>query len=331
MEVASSMAKRLSILIPVYNVENYISRCLNSMLSQNEEGIEILLGDDGSKDGSGKICDLYAERHGNIKVFHNQNLGAGAERNFLVDRAQGDYIWFVDADDFIEPNSIQALLTVADTHPEAEMITMAFCMVDANGKKGDFWDMPNKPLRMSGKEALQRGLFTGYIWEKLYRRDYLNKYNIRFHEELTNQEDLVFNILALSKCRSIFQSDIFGYNYFSGNPNSTLHDNSLDTQKRNVHNTLIAQQEILRIIHGTSDSEIQQAIYRLLNFNAGGLLYAMYVMKYPIAETKRAIAAMRKNKLYPVGRGSNKKANLFVKFANVRLLYLAVCRVHKLL
>lgn len=321
---------KISLLIPVYNVEHYLRRCLDSILSQQVDGIEILLGNDGSKDGSVSICDEYAKQFSNVKVFHNDNMGAGAERNFLIDKAQGKYIWFVDADDYIEDGTISSILTKAENNPDSDMVTMTFCMVDAEGRKGELWDVPESERNLMGKEALQKGLFTGYIWEKLYRRDFLNEHHIRFHEELTNQEDLVFNIWALSKCKQIYQSAVFGYNYFTGNSNSTLRDNRLSTQERNVKNTLLAQKEILGIIAETDDAAIVDAIRKLLNFNAGGLLYAMYVMKFPIDLTKRAISEMRKNGVYPVGKGSNRKGNLFTLFANVEPLYLSVCRIHNL-
>lgn len=321
---------RLSILIPVYNVERYLRRCLDSILSQQVEDIEILLGNDGSKDESASICDEYAKHYSNVTVFHNENMGAGAERNFLIDKAQGEYIWFVDADDYIAEGTISSILTKAENYPDSDMITMTFCMVDAEGRKGELWDVPKSERCLTGKEALQKGLFTGYIWEKLYKRDFLNKHRIRFHEELTNQEDLVFNIWALSKCKQIYQSAVFGYNYFTGNSNSTLRDNRLSTQERNVKNTLLAQKEILGIIAETDDAAIVDAIRKLLNFNAGGLLYAMYVMKYPIALNKQAIIEMKSNNLYPVGNGSNRKGNLFTIFANIEPLYLVVCRIHNL-
>lgn len=322
---------RLSILIPVYNVERYLRRCLDSILRQQEDGIEILLGNDGSMDGSASLCDEYANQYHNVTVFHNENMGAGAERNFLIDKAQGKYIWFVDADDYIAEGTISSILTKAENNPMADMITMTFCMVDAEGRKGELWDVPESERILTGKEALQKGLFTGYIWEKLYKKDFLKEYHIRFHEELTNQEDLVFNMWALSKCKHIYQSAVFGYNYFTGNSNSTLRDNSLSTQERNVKNTLLAQKEILRIVVETDDKEKVDAINKLLNFNVGGLLYAMYVMKYPIALTKQAILEMKSNGLYPVGKGSNRKGNLFTIFANIEPLYLVVCRIHNLI
>lgn len=322
---------KLSILIPVYNVERYLRRCLDSILRQQEEGIEILLGNDGSKDGSASICDEYAKQYSNVIVFHNENMGAGAERNFLIDKAQGKYIWFVDADDYIEEGTISSILTKAENNPMSDMITMTFCMVDAEGQKGELWDVPKSERSLTGKDALQKGLFTGYIWEKLYKRSFLNEHHIRFHEELTNQEDLVFNIWALSKCKQIYQSSDFGYNYFTGNSNSTLSDNRHSTQERNVRNTLTAQKEILKIIAGTEDKEMAEAIRKLLYFNAGGLLYAMYVMKFPIDLTKKAIAVMKQNGVYPVGKGSNRKGNLFTLFANIEPFYLAVCRIHNLL
>ena len=94
----------LSIIVPVYNVQDYLEECCNSIINQKYLNIEILLIDDGSTDNSGEICDYFGEKYSNIRVFHRENEGLAATRNFGIAQAQGQYLGFVDSDDWIYEN-----------------------------------------------------------------------------------------------------------------------------------------------------------------------------------------------------------------------------------
>ena len=107
------MAKNLiSIIIPVYNVSRYLAQCLESVLGQTYTNLQIICVDDGSNDGSGEICDFYAKRDSRLQVIHQKNAGAGAARNVGLSAAEGDFIGFVDSDDYIAPEMYQSLLDV---------------------------------------------------------------------------------------------------------------------------------------------------------------------------------------------------------------------------
>ena len=95
---------RITVIVPVYNVEKYIDRCVRSLVMQTYENTEILLVDDGSTDNSGKLCDAYAAEYGNVTTFHKPNGGLSDARNFGLERAAGKYVIFVDSDDWIEPD-----------------------------------------------------------------------------------------------------------------------------------------------------------------------------------------------------------------------------------
>lgn len=102
--------KLVSIIVPVYNVENYINRCVDSLIKQTYKNIEIILVNDGSSDNSGIICDKYSEDNLNIRTYHKENGGLADARNFGISKATGDYIMFVDSDDFLENNAIECIL-----------------------------------------------------------------------------------------------------------------------------------------------------------------------------------------------------------------------------
>ena len=104
---------KLSIIVPVYNVEKFLNKCLDSLIGQTMEDYEIILVDDGSKDASGRICDDYAERYPElVRVMHIDNGGQGRARNFGIDTAKGEYLGFVDSDDYLEPNVYGYMLEV---------------------------------------------------------------------------------------------------------------------------------------------------------------------------------------------------------------------------
>ena len=105
-----SKGHKVSVIIPVYNVRNYVSQCLESVVRQTFQNLEIFVIDDGSTDGSGELCDGFAETDSRILVLHTENHGLSAARNLGLDHASGDYLSFLDSDDWMEPDTIETLL-----------------------------------------------------------------------------------------------------------------------------------------------------------------------------------------------------------------------------
>lgn len=103
--------RKITVIIPVYNVEDYVGRCIESVITQDYSNLEILLVDDGSKDNSGKICDEYAEKDSRIRVIHKENGGLSSARNIALEQMKGDYIFFIDSDDYIYPEILSSLLS----------------------------------------------------------------------------------------------------------------------------------------------------------------------------------------------------------------------------
>ena len=108
-----NQSPRISVIVPVYNVEQYLPRCVESILAQTYENLEILLVDDGTKDNSGAICDAYARQDARVKAIHKKNGGLSSARNAGIDAATGEYLSFVDSDDWIEPQMYERLYEAA--------------------------------------------------------------------------------------------------------------------------------------------------------------------------------------------------------------------------
>lgn len=105
----------ISVVVPVYKVEKYLERCINSVLSQSYKDLEVILVDDGSPDKCGKICDEYAKKDDRVKVIHKENGGQSSARNIGIQEAKGQYISFIDSDDYLEKNAYETLIKVATT------------------------------------------------------------------------------------------------------------------------------------------------------------------------------------------------------------------------
>ncbi|CEN83672.1 glycosyltransferase [Paeniclostridium sordellii] len=114
---------KISVIVPVYNIEDYIEECIDSVLNQSYTKIELVIVDDGSKDKSGKICDFYKEKDNRVKVIHKVNQGLSAARNEGIRHATGDYIMFLDGDDFIAKDCIDEIANLIETKGEADIIT----------------------------------------------------------------------------------------------------------------------------------------------------------------------------------------------------------------
>lgn len=189
---------KISIIIPVYNCEKYLDRCLKSVTEQTHKNLEILVIDDGSKDKSGEICDKWAKRDSRITVIHKENGGVSSARNAGLDAATGDYVGFVDADDWIEPDMYEFLLKNAKKY-DADVTDCCFYLNYPSGKEvctENFEDIVitdpdecfNFLLHWSGTN----------IWNKLYKKHVLS--DLYFDQRISYAEDYLFNIELCAKC-----------------------------------------------------------------------------------------------------------------------------------
>lgn len=187
----------VSIVVPVYNTGEYLSRCIDSCLNQTYAYIELILVDDGSTDGSSDICKSYIESDSRVKFFSQQNRGASVARNVGIVASEGDFIMFVDSDDWIEPTMVFDLVSVAMNHPEVQVV-QSFVPNDMNNQIGD--------RVMAGNQAI-KCLLEGSWWGpycKLIRRESIAE--LRFPER-TISEDYLFNYQLFSKIDKLYYLD----------------------------------------------------------------------------------------------------------------------------
>lgn len=204
----------ISIIIPVYNTEKYIYKCCDSILNQEYKDYEVLLIDDGSNDNSGNICDYYASIDNRFKVLHKPNSGVSSARNLGINESKGDFITFVDSDDYLDDNYLTHLIS----NKAYDLVVGGAKYIDQDGFH--YYTSNNKRIEINNSKDFNEFFFEIDIstildapWNKLYKRDYIIKNNIRFDETLFYGEDKLFTLKYLAVCNCIIQLESKSYNY----------------------------------------------------------------------------------------------------------------------
>ena len=189
------MDELISIIVPVYNAEKFLPACVESLLGQTYGRLEVILVNDGSKDGSAALCDTYAARDSRVRVIHQENRGVSAARNAGLDQAAGTYVAFVDADDYVEPDFLERLHGELKSH-DADFVTCCYEEIshgDAPKSGIPFVAAPRvvteRAVYFEDMAAIREDYWST-IWAKLYRRDLIG--DTRFCRDLKYGEDHVF-------------------------------------------------------------------------------------------------------------------------------------------
>lgn len=192
------MKPKISVLIPVYNAGKYLPRCLQALQDQTFKDFEIICIDDGSTDNSLQYLQTLANQKQHLRVFTQKNAGVAVTRNRLLDAAQGKYISFVDADDWIEQTYLEKLYQAAE-QTGADITKCFYKQFNAQTAKWESAGSSHKFYQPVGKSIgarVQAGHYDSIVWGKLYRRAWLKKENIRFFAACAAAEDLGFNTLS---------------------------------------------------------------------------------------------------------------------------------------
>lgn len=212
------MTPKVSVIIPVYNVECYLARCLDSVLAQTYTDFELILVDDGSTDASPAICDSYARKDERVRVFHQENKGVSAARNLGIEESRGEFISFIDSDDWVEPDYCETLVNgIQDSD---------VCFVGMKWHYGDGSVVTylQAPFRVEGKLAVEQAIvdmhvnsqqmnYFGYTWNKVFKGDVIRGFNVRFPLALRVHEDEVFAYEYCLHIRSLRVLDKEIYHY----------------------------------------------------------------------------------------------------------------------
>lgn len=215
------MEALISVIVPVYKVEKYISECIESILKQTYSNIELLLVDDGSPDNSGKICDHYATIDKRVRVIHQSNQGVSRARNAALCTAQGEWVTFVDSDDTINNDYIEKLVQANPDFDKMILAVSGTTRIDRNTNickwKRAFDNRKIQLMSLSKDDfqPLDSILLFGTILGKLYNLDIIRSKGIQFNEQLPLNEDHLFFFKYLKYINEIVSNNNVGYNYYT--------------------------------------------------------------------------------------------------------------------
>ncbi len=232
---------KVSIIVPIYNMENYLNRCLDSIINQTYKDIEIILVNDGSKDNSLKICKEYAKNDKRIILIDQKNGGVSSARNNGLDKATGEYLAFVDPDDWIDKDGIEKMVDFA-LKQKCDIAFFDYKINDEIQKSEKVNLEYTKETKDEFIKLLISGEVPGYLWRLLIKKDIIKK--SKFKLDLPMAEDLVFILEILNNVNKINKLEDAFYNYF-------LTENSITRgslkYKKNLHNTFLLNKYINKL------------------------------------------------------------------------------------
>lgn len=252
---------KFSIVIPVYNVEKYIEKCLLSIVEQTYSDYEIIVVDDGSKDKSGQICDEFAKQYDNIKVIHIPNGGVSNARNIGLQNASGEYVWFIDSDDYIAADALSVIDSHVRKHQKLDMLIFDAVVVDENGNESGkiTCDLPcDQSLQF--KRHKQFVYANTSLWNRIYRMDMIHKKQLRFATNITIAEDLLFNYEYLPECQDVYYEKDALY-YYIQRKNSAMSGAGKNRDVQKVFERLILYYKEKELYDTYKDEVEYLAIY----------------------------------------------------------------------
>lgn len=194
---------KVSVIVPVYNTEPYLRECFDSLIAQTYKNIEIIIVNDGSTDNSIDIINEYANKFSNIKIINQENKGYSGARNTALEYVTGDYVGFVDSDDYIKPDMFEKLLTTAENN-DADIVSCSFFRVYENESVAEsnelFFNALNKNQQEHSSTIVscpELILDDAFVWNRLYKKELLQSNNIKFPNDIDFGEDTYFHRIAL--------------------------------------------------------------------------------------------------------------------------------------
>ena len=312
--------KKISVIIPIYNAEKYITDCLDSVINQTYKNLEIILINDGSKDNSGKICDEYAQIDTRITVVHNENKGVSYSRNYGIKISTGEYILFIDSDDRIKTNYIYELINAnKDNQYDLVICNMKNIYINSNNIIEENVSIETEKLsNILKNDYVYLQELLPYPFLKLYKAEIIKKNNIYFPEHICAGEDQIFNFQYYRFVKSYkFINKVLHY-YFHRDNNSLSQIYNEKTLKMSLEK-LEKEKNFFELL-GIKDKEI------VFNTHVIDLIQCFVIMegKHSYRRFKEVIVLL-KEKLYKTNKYYNKKREIIIKLINNNIYFPIYC------
>lgn len=272
----------LSLILPVYQVENYLKQAVTCLLNQDIEDFEIILVDDGSTDTSSQICDDFAKKYDNIFTVHQKNSGVSSARNKGLDIAKGEYIAFLDPDDFVDDDYYNQMLTAINNTDSDIVFSKYKRFYEKSGKyelvdETDFEMLNRAPadLLLFFSNTLpdnNQNALMGYVWRSIFKKSIIDKNNIRFNENIAFSEDLLFLLEYLSNTDTCCTIENYGYNYRIRSDSATAVSYKKDLYKTRKE-CLKCFGKIISSSKSTDENSKKELIDRIKYISAKEIIY----------------------------------------------------------
>lgn len=320
------MKDLISIIVPVYNVEEYLEKCIDSILNQTYKNLEIILIDDGSSDNSANICDQYEKKDSRVKVIHKKNSGMSDARNTGMKIANGEYIGFVDSDDYIKQDMIENLYNLLKKN-KADISICAYELLDKNKKpsaklNGKIYSFNNIDAI---QELLKSKLITSHCWNKLYKKQLWETIQFPIGRKF---EDMAVMHLVFEKAKKIVYKNEIGY-YYIKRSNSIMKSIS-DTLVNDLREMSILREDYIKknIVENEKYAEISEIkrIKMCYDYIILGQLDKLYDSTEYIDDYKKFRKYMKKYRFEAINTQINfrKKIELCILYLNRDLYKLIV-------
>ena len=236
----------VSVIVPVYNSEKSLQKCIDSILNQSYKDFELVLVDDGSLDNSGKICDDYSAKDSRVTVAHTKNRGVSSARNTGIDMAQGDFICFIDSDDYVKEDYLERFIDTYNQYPNTDSIWCGFRNLTDNNEREIRIIIASDQEKYSFYEKKQiMTLHSKWLsqmpWNKMFRSNIIIDNNIRFPEDLSLGEDLLFNLKYFDNTNGeiiVINSPLYCYVNNTGSLDNRYYSDLFEIYKR-LNNELL--------------------------------------------------------------------------------------------
>jgi glycosyltransferase involved in cell wall biosynthesis len=318
----------LSYIIPVYNAEKFLNKCVHSILDQpqDKDNFEIILVNDGSKDSSHEICIELEQRYPQIRYFKKSNAGPGHTRNYGLEKAGGKYIWFIDADDYLEEGVVGRMLP--ELGEQLDVYIFGYRALDLEGNETRRSIIKTENLKVDA--LLNKGHYINMVWCKLIKKSVLDTHQIRFREDIRGPEDFHLSFRLLSVVNQIQTLNLIAYNYIE-NPASLMNTRSDEHMQKLADDSITAVND-LRPLVAAMDPDRQVAFGAWLANFVYGLLLSFVRFKYSKIYVSRALDQLAAKQNYPLTLGSsNWKRRIFTSMSNIRPVFLSIIALKRMI
>ena len=302
---------KLSIVIPVYNTEMFIRRCLNSIVDQSisPDNLEVIIVNDGTKDNSVNIINEFCNLYPNFQLINQSNSGLGAARNAGLKKATGDYVWFIDSDDFISNDSIKNILHEVDIY-KPDILTLDFTCADENGVAIDWIEfkfVPRGGIGITGAYFFNQNYKWSYSWMYIMKVSLLKANNLYFQPRI-NMQDAELMPQVLFHAKTVNISNISAYIYVKRTESFMNNVNPL-VRERYFDSVLEVHSRLTSFLNSVPDSGFLMKEGLVKKINAiEGILFVSYVYEnFGFESTRKRLVKLKMQGIYPFKYNFNSK------------------------